>query len=183
MSILRVTNKPPVWAALCFKMGTDLVKQAGDPELVYNLSGRLYKTPDDWIMLSVPNALVRGVFSAMHEPGIELPPQEDGGGLNAHISVMRPEELAQLGGGDKITERGKQYTYTLGRIYSVEPEGWPDMSKVWYIKVHSPELQALRRSYGLSGLPGDGKFDFHISVAVRRKKVLGRNDTSKAQTG
>ncbi len=180
MSLLRVTDRPPAWAAVFFQMGSELVKQAGAPELTYNLSGRLMLSAGDWIILSVPNALVRGVFSAMDEPGIELPPSGPDGNLNAHISVIRPEELAMLGGPEKITERGKSFTYTLGRIYSVEPEGWAEMSRVWYVRVHSPELQALRRSYGLSGLPNDGKYDFHVSVAVRRKKVLGRNDTSKA---
>jgi hypothetical protein len=47
------------------------------------------------------------------------------------------------------------------------------------LRVHSPELQELRRSYGLSSLPNDGKFDFHITVAIRRKNVLGRNTVSK----
>lgn len=179
MSILSVTGRPPVEAAVCFQVGTDFVKRAGDRELVYNLAGRLHLSASGWLVLSVPNALVRGIFSAMDEPGIELPPSGPDGNLNAHISVMRPEDVALVGGPDTLTERGKQYTYTLGRIYAVEPEGWPEMSKVWYVNVHSPELQQLRRSYGLSSLPNDGKYDFHISVAVRRKKVLGRNDAAK----
>jgi len=179
MSILSVTGRPPVGAALCFKMGQDFAKEAGDRELVYNLSGRLHLSSSGWLMLSVPNALVRGIFSAMSEPGIELPPDGPDGNLNAHISVMRPSDIDLVGGPDALTERGKQYTYTLGRIYAVEPEGWPEMSKVWYVQVHSPELQQLRRSYGLSSLPNDGKYDFHVTVAVRRKKVLGRNDTAK----
>ena len=101
------------------------------------------------------------------------------GYFNAHITVMRPEEIKQVGGADKISERGKQFHYTISRLYSVEPEGWPEMAKVWFLRVHSPELQQLRRSYGLSSLPKDGKHDFHVSVAVRRKGVLGRNETRK----
>lgn len=181
MSILRVTDRPPAWAAFAFAAGEALVKQASDAELVYNLAGRLYASESGWILMSVPNALVRGVFSAMREPGIELPPSGSDGHLNAHVSVMRPEEVEMLGGVDKITERGKSFTYTLGRVYTVEPNGWGDMSRVWFVKVHSPELQELRRSYGLSSLPNDGKYDFHITCAVRRKRVLGRNETAKGR--
>lgn len=180
MSILKATDRPPVWAAVFFDVGRSLLKQA-DAQVAYNLAGRLYLSQSGYLVVNVPNALVRGVFAAMAEPGIELPPAGPDGNLNAHVTVMRPEEVTLAGGPDKITERGKQFTYTLGRIYSVEPDGWPDMSRVWYVKVHSPELQQLRRSYGLSSLPNDGKHDFHVSVAVRRKKVLGRNDAAKGQ--
>lgn len=157
-------------------------KSAADddvPVVEYNLVGTLQRSKD-WILLSVPNAFVRGVFAAMQEPGIEVPPQKESGALNAHISVMRPEEVEMIGGPDKITERGKQFHYTLGRLYSVEPAGWSEMSKVYMVQVHSPELQALRRSYGLSGIPNEGKFAFHITVAVKRRGVLGRNEVSKA---
>lgn len=178
MSILGVSDRPPPWAALFFDIGRSLVKHAA-AELAYNLAGRLYLSASGFLLMSVPNALVRGIFAAMDEPGIELPPAGPDGNLNAHVTVMRPEEIALAGGADRITERGKQYHYTLGRVYSIEPEGWPDMAKIWYVKIHSPELQQFRRSYGLSSLPNDGKYDFHVSTAVRRKKVLGRNDTAK----
>lgn len=179
MSILAVTDALPIWALKGFQIGQAFVKQA-DEEVAYNLVGTLYLASTGWLLLSVPNAMVLGMFKAMDEPGIELPPGP-GGKLNAHISVMRPDELALIGGGDVVKERGKQFAYTLGRLYATDPEGWPKMSRVWYVRVHSPALQELRRSYGLSSLPSDGKYDFHFSVAVRRRGVLGRNDTSKGE--
>ncbi len=179
MSILSTTTKPPPWAAVAFDTGVALVKNAGDATLVYNLSGRLYLSARGWLLLGVPNALVRGVFSAMDEPGIELPPSGPSGLLEAHVSVMRPEEIEKIGGPDKITERGKSFTYTLGRMYAVDPKDWGGVSKAWYVKVHSPELQELRRSYGLSSLPNGGDYDFHITVAVRRRGVLARSETAK----
>lgn len=162
------------------KIGQDAVKR---PSPAYTLSGRLYMSRSGWILLSVPNDLVRGVFSAMDEPGIELPPQDsyaDKMKLNAHISVMRPEELEEIGGAEKVSERGKTFKYTLGRLVSTNPSGWAHMSKVWFLNVHSPELQELRKSYGMTPRPNENKFDFHITVAVRRKGVLGRNEKSKA---
>lgn len=179
MSLIRVTFGPPAWAAASYAYGQSLVKTAGEPTVAYNLSGVLHLSGSGWLMLSVPNALVHGVFAAMNEPGAELPPGPDNGPMSAHISVMRPEEIEMIGGPSKITERGKQYRYSLGRLTTVEPEGWSEVSRVWMLTVHSPELQAFRRSYGLSGLPNDGKFAFHITCAVKRKGVLGRNDTRK----
>lgn len=178
MSILAATDDPPAWARLAFDLGGKVARDE-PPEVSYNLAGTLHLSGSGWLLLSVPNALVHGVYAAMREPGIELPPGKNGGPLNAHISVAKPTEIELIGGPDKISERGKQFHYTLGRLYSVEPEGWPEMSRVWFVRVHSPELQELRRSYGLSSLPNDGKHDFHLSVAVRRKGVLGRNDTRK----
>jgi hypothetical protein len=178
MSILATRDGLPRWAEAMFAHGQQFVKHAGDPTVAYNLAGVLQlSSTTGYLLLSVPNTLVRGVFSAMREPGIELP-TGPAGDFMAHITVMRPEEIEQIGGADKITERGKQYHYTLGRLMELEPET-PGIAKVWYIRVHSPELQALRQSYGLSSLPSRGQFDFHITTAVRRRGVLGKNETSK----
>jgi 8-oxo-dGTP pyrophosphatase MutT (NUDIX family) len=46
------------------------------------------------------------------------------------------------------------------------------------VQVASPELAALRKSYGLSALPNEDH-PFHITVAVRRKNVLGPNEVAK----
>ncbi len=179
MSLITVSDEPLVLAACLFNTGKEIVKAAADAQVAYNLAGRLYASEPGYLLLSVPNALVRGVFSAMREPGIELPPGP-AGNLNAHITVMSPKDLETIGGVDKITERGKEFRYSLGKLYEVEPDGWPNMARVWYLKVHSPELQTLRRSYGLSSRPNADAHDFHVTVAVRRRSVLGRNTTAKA---
>jgi hypothetical protein len=176
------------WAGQFYKLGQNIgyaplegekVAAAGEP--AYNLTGLLYLTKHkdkDWGMLSVPNALVRGVFDAMSEPGIELPVSD--GKLNAHITVFRPEDIEKVGGPDKFNnDRGKPFRYTISRLVGFKPAGWQDMERCWVLRVHSPELQQLRRSYGLSSLPADGKFDFHITVATRKSGVLGRNEKAK----
>jgi hypothetical protein len=143
----------------------------------YAMAGRLYKSNHGDILLSVPNALVRGVFDTLNEPGVELPPSgPDEDQLNAHISVMRPEEV----NADDVTERGHSFHYTLGPLKSFNPTGWKEMSKCWVIECKSPELEKLRKSYGLSKLPNNNKFKFHITVGVRRTNVLGPNDTAKS---
>jgi len=162
-------------------VGRDLVKRADDAELAgYPFSGMLYATPENWVLLSVPNALVRGAFDAMDEPGIELPPDSERlGRLNAHVSVMRPKEIEQIGGIDRITERGHRFNYQIRPVYTVKPAGWTEMERCWFIRVDSPELEKLRKSYGLSPIPDEGSKPFHITLAVRRKGVLGPNEKAK----
>lgn len=155
-----------------------LVKSAGDAVTTHALAGELYLSDSGWVMLRVPNGLVRASFDALHELGAELPLKD--GKLNAHITVIRPEELEQIGGADKLTERGHTFHYNLGPIQVVEPQGWDDVSKCWYIRVHSPELEQLRKSYGLTARPNNNEHAFHITIAKRRKNVLRANEVSKA---
>jgi len=158
-----------------------MCKRADTPVTSMAMTGQLYASKSGWLMLAVPNALVRGVFQALDEPGIELPLDSDGN-LLAHISVCRPSELAQLGGVGKITERGKRFHYTVGGLKTVKPLGWEGVSKVWMLSISSPELSALRRSYGLPSLPTRNgvELPFHATVARRAVGVLGRNEVSKA---
>jgi hypothetical protein len=150
----------------------------------YPLAGRLYLAKSGWLLLSVPNALVRGVFDALTEPGTELPtagvmnvPNVDGELLNAHISVLTADEVASIGA-DKINERGHMFGYTLGGLKEIDVKNVDGVSKVWVLHVASPGLSALRKSYGLSALPKDDQ-PFHITFAVRRKGVLRDNGKAK----
>lgn len=163
-----------------------LCKTAGDAALSPVLTGRFYVSKSGWGLLSVPNSLARGLFEASQEPGIELPPGpgDPPGLFNAHVSVFRKEEIEQLGGPDRLKERGEVFCYNLGPVKSVVPMGWSEMSRCWFVEIHSPELKALRKSYGLSPLPmkGDMELPFHITFAVRRKGILQPNALSKAGT-
>ena len=150
----------------------------------YPLAGRLYLAKSGWLLLSVPNALVRGVFDALVEPGTELPtagvfnvPNVEAHIVNAHISVMTAAEVSAIGA-DKINERGHMFGYTLGGLKEIDVKNVDGVSKVWAIQVSSPALSALRKSYGLSALPNDDH-PFHITVAARRKGVLLDNGKAK----
>lgn len=151
-------------------------KQAADQEVSYSLQGMLYLAKTNWLLLGVPNDLGVGVFKALAEPGIELPLDPVTDRYNAHISVMTAEEVERIGP-DKITERGKTYSYSLGRLVKI-PVRSRTIDTLWAISVHSPELQALRISYGLSPFPQDRAF--HITCAIRRPNVLGRNEVAKS---
>ena len=179
---------PPTMASPLYKVGHAhgwLAKSAKTAALGVNhyLSGRLYLSKSGWLLLSVPNALVRGIFDAMTAAGAELPTMSAFKGeaadkdlLNAHITVMNADEVEQIGA-DKINERGHHFRYALGQVREFSPDT-TSLSRIWAVQVSSPELAALRKSYGLSALP-NGDHQFHITVAVRRKNVLRENAVSK----
>jgi hypothetical protein len=189
-SILKVANWQPqdITALPEYHAGNALGwLYRGDKQAAtsYPLAGRLYLSKSNWLLLSVPNALVRGVYDALSAPGVELPlagtmnvPNVKEDLLNAHISVMTAEEVEQVGA-DKINERGHTFSYTLGPMTEITPKNTAGVSKVWAIQITSPALSALRRSYGLPSMP-KGDQPFHITVAVRRTGVLLNNQISKS---
>ena len=173
--------------ALCVQTAHELgrthVKSAGAAELSYGLAGRLYLSKSGWLLLKIPNALGHGALDALQELGAELPVSGTTGRYEAHISVMNADEVAKIGQ-TRISELGHTFRYTLGPIRSVVPDSWAEMSRVWFIECRSPELEQLRRSYGLPSLPTPNRaaegYPFHITFAVRRKGVLRANSVSKA---
>jgi len=169
-SLIPFRDGPSPTQVRLFDAGQAMTKLAGDAEPSYGMSGMLYCTQGErgsWGKLTVPAALVRGAFKALDEDGITLPDTD--GRFEPHITVFRPEEIDSIGGIDKITERGKHFHYRIGGLVSFVPRGWPGMQCCWALRVWSPELRALRKSYNLSELPGDGSMDFHMTVAVKKR--------------
>jgi hypothetical protein len=127
--------------------------------LLYLFAGWLYLAKSGWLLLSVPNALVRGVYDALAVPGAELPragvlnvPNVDDELLNAHISVMNAAEVASIGA-NNINERGHMFGYSLGSLKEIPVRNIDGVSRVWAVQVASPALAALRKSYGLAPTP------------------------------
>lgn len=154
-------------------------KHADDTQPAW-LSGRLVMSASGYLIVEVPNAFVRAVFSQLAVPGIELPPSGPDGRLRGHISVMRAEEVEKIPG--RISELGKTFRYQLGQLREVRPSGWEDIEKVWFVRVESPELKLLRKSYGLPPLPvkGTKEMPLHVSVAIRRRNILRPGSVAKS---
>lgn len=144
-----------------------LQKAAQHNPVNYSLGGRLQYSQSGWLVLTVPAALVRGAFDALHEQGAEPPPF-------LSIPVMSPTEIARIGGPDKITERGHTFQYTLGPVRSHDPST-DGLSRTWYIQILSPELKRLRHSYGLEPYT-KGTHSFQLPIAVRKTGVLKPDD-------
>jgi len=141
-------------------------KQAVNP-LCYSLQGRLVLSSSGWYLLEVPNDLGNGLFKALNESDVEQPTTHSEV-YNAHVSIIRPEELEEIGGPSKVTQRGQAFSFNIGPVREIKsPAGWSKVSKVWAADITSPALMALRRNLGL----GPPNFPFHLTVAVRKRKV------------
>jgi len=157
-----------------------MLNKTAQPKAVTEMTGRLIYSRSGWVLLEVPNAIVHGVFNSLMIPGAELPLNSEGK-LRAHISVLREEEVTAIGGPAKINEFGKTFKYQLGPLFEVNPYGWDDYDRVWFLSVKSPQLSAFRKSYGLSPQPMRGRKEmrFHITVARRKRGVLRPNPLAK----
>lgn len=154
-------------------------KAAASPEFYTpGFKGKLVASKSGWLLLEVPNSLMRGMFDSLHEIGTEIPKNRDGNS-NAHISVMTADEVEQIGGPGVIKERGRLFSWKPVGIYSVKPRKQktdspvPTWKKVWFLVCRSKELQDLRKSYGLSELPY-GSHKFHITFAVQMDDAAKR---------
>ncbi len=173
MSLLSTVDIPDYRHLLLYDVVSHPEKRAE-----VRMTGLLQVTNSGYLIIGVPTALVRGIFDAMNEPGISLPDSVDEGALRAGIVVMTPAELEQIGGSDHISERGKNFTYYLAGLKETQAVSWPGVSTCWHMKIKSPDLGKLRRSYGLPAkVEGDSAFS--IVVAVRKTGVLTSNTTSK----
>jgi len=124
-----------------------------------------------YAILEVPEGFVEPIYKAIQEDGMQKPDDAP------HISVMTDEELEEVGK-ENIEEDGQEFGFTLGNIESCDPEGWDEMEKVVFVQCKSPELEALRKKYGLTPLV-HGDHDFHITLAVVPKKGKAAMDESR----
>lgn len=173
MSVACIT---PTAAALL-----QTTKLAADAKINYGLEGKLYLSTSGWLLMQVPNDIGHGFFATLNEPGVEMPTRntnDPDAKFNAHVSVMSPDEIEKIGGPAKLNERGKSIPYTTGAVKTVDPPDWDGVSRVWYLTIQSPELEKIRKSYGLE--PRRKGYDFHVTFGIRRKRVLQNNDIKKA---
>ena len=108
---------------------------------------------------------MEGLFQLIDEDGLEKPPyhRKKYNSIGTHISVMTEEETKDL----TIKEVGREFNFALGDLKSTNPEGWDEMETVFFVNIHSEDLQKLRAKYNLpKKLDGH---EFHITVAVEKE--------------
>lgn len=174
MSILNPLGLNSSRQLLASKIKDAFCKQAS-----VRMSGILQLISSGHLIVAVPNALVQGVFDAMHEPGITLASDIEVLPSKAGIVVMTPEEVEAIGGPNVITERGKPFFYTTGNVEEIPARGLAGILSCFHLMIKSPDLVTLRKAYGLSGKV-DGDADLSVIVAIRKSGVLAANAKSKA---
>jgi len=131
------------------------------------LIGTVKQTYDGFVYVDISNDVIHGLFSLIDSETKEKPPylEDDYNNVGAHISVINAKELTKE---KPFQDSGTEVHFKLGKFYSVDPESWKGIKRVWFVEVESPELEEIREKYGLSKkLKGH---EFHITVAVERNK-------------
>lgn len=85
---------------------------------------------------------------------------------------MIPQREADFNFLSCYKELGTEFLFEVEGLYSVTPEGWPEMEEVWFLNVYSPELEDFRRRYFLPPLPGGHSFHIVVAIKPRQENAL-----------
>jgi hypothetical protein len=124
------------------------------------LSGQLKQTRDGFVYLDVPDSIIRAFQQMIPDEEIAHPSGMSKKYVGAHISVMMKDESD----GKNIKEIGQHFQYKIKALQAVKPDGWDGVRTVFFIAVDAPELEDLRKKYGLSAKHKG--HDFHITVGL-----------------
>ena len=139
------------------------IKKVKKEELV----GTLRQDKDGFVYIDVSNNIIHGLFPLIDDEGAEKPPYFGKGGIGAHVSAISDEELDE---DVEIKEIGNKIPFEIIGVHSANPEGWDEMSKVWFLTIDCPELKKIRRKYDLPETYKNKKQDYHITFATKRKR-------------
>lgn len=136
--------------------------------------GVLKQNKQGLVFLDIDNRFIGSLLPYLKAYGLVRPPYFNLFALpdGAHIPVIphREVEFQYL---NLIEELGKEFTFEIEGLYSVEPSSWPEVEQVWFFKVKSEGLEKLRRKYFLPAIPNG--HPFHIAVAVKQRALTQPN--------
>ncbi len=132
----------------------------------YEQTGILKQKPNGYLYLDVTNDYIAESLPLIQAQGKLVPPRHfvSKKGIGAHISVMYENEqiLNEIW---EIKELGQSYTFQILELRTVKLQKDNQVKKLWLIAISSPELEALRESYGLPPLLKN--HDFHITIGTQ----------------
>lgn len=128
--------------------------------------GTLKRSLQGLVYLDVDNRFISMMLPYLKAYGLVRPPYFNlfDAPEGAHVPVISTREAAfqYL---DQFEQLGKEFSFEIEGLYSMEPASWPEVEQVWFFKLSSPELEDYRRRYFLPAHPGG--HSFHIAVAVK----------------
>jgi len=129
--------------------------------------GVLKQAKDGFVYLDISNDIINGLFSILNSDDKEKPPYnlKSFNTVGAHISVIGTDEYNDNGIGE-IEELGEEINFNPNKFYQVNPESWDEMKKVYFLSVKSPDIEKIRKKYGLSKKMNG--HEFHITFAVEK---------------
>lgn len=178
----RRKNPAPIAYLLTETNETSLAKPVPGNSLLFRSlckgKGVLRRNRQGMIYLDIDNRFISMLQPYLKAYGLERPPYfnlftfPDG----AHVPVI-PAREAAFQYVDQVDEVGREFSFEIEGLYSVEPTCWPEVEQVWFFKLRSPELETLRKKYFLPALPGGHAF--HIAVAVKPR--VGAKNSPRPQ--
>jgi hypothetical protein len=128
--------------------------------------GILKKNSRGLFYLDIDNRFIMSLIPYLKAYGLVRPPYFNlfGTSEGAHIPVISPQEAA-FHFIETLSEIDKEFSFEIEGLYSIEPTLWPEMEQVWFFKVRSLELAALRKRNFLIAQPAG--HSFQIAVAVK----------------
>lgn len=135
----------------------------GKGTLKRNALNHVYLDIDDQFIHSLtPYLRSQGLVRA---PYFNLFDSPDG----AHITTIPSREFF-FQSLTPLPEEGLSFSFEIEGLYSLTaPASWPEVDEVWFFKVHSPELEQLRRRHFLPPRPNG--HSFLIALAVKPAKT------------
>lgn len=82
--------------------------------------------------------------------------------VGAHITVIYPGEVKKYKI-RAIQESGEIISFTPKTCQIVHPPHWEGIQEVYFVTVEAPDLEKLRKKYGLP----KQEYDFHITIGVK----------------
>lgn len=117
-----------------------------------------------FVYLDVSDEIIFDLFAILDNPNTTIPPYFENNLCGAHISVVLASEVRLNAHIDLI---GKEVPFSITGCYSVEPENWNEVERVWFLTVDAPELSRIRIKLGLE--PKLMHHDFHITFAIQKR--------------
>ncbi len=132
--------------------------------------GRLCQNQEGLIYLDVDNKFISAMMPYLRLQGLIQPPYANyfGPSVGAHIPVI-PKREADFHYLSSVKEIGREFSFEIEGLYSLQPDSWPQVEEVWFFKIRSPELEILRQRHQLIARPLG--HSFHITVAVQPRNA------------
>lgn len=130
----------------------------------FSSTGQLKIDGRGFVYLDISDEIIFDLFAILDNSNTTIPPYFGDNLYGAHISVVLASE-SRLNA--HINLIGKELPFTITGCYSVEPENWEEVERVWFLTIDSPELSLVRTKLGLE--PKIMNHDFHITFAIQKR--------------
>ncbi len=141
----------------------------GNSQLLRSLckgKGVMRRNKQGLVYLDIHNQFISMMLPYLRGQGLVRPPYFNlfDAPEGAHIPVISARE-ASFQYLDQVEQLGKEFSFEIEGLFSMEPSSWPEVEQVWFFKIRSVELEDFRSRHFLPAHPGGHAF--HIAVAVK----------------